>query len=83
MLLAAVATERDIGDTLVGAEERRRLAAAEAAGKLTLAADELPQVWLGEGERGWRGWGQKPGRVLSSLFGTARHTASRSRSLAP
>lgn len=42
MLLAAVHTERGIGDALLGEQERRRLAAAEAGGKLSLAADELP-----------------------------------------
>ncbi|KAG2428953.1 hypothetical protein HXX76_011197 [Chlamydomonas incerta] len=42
VLLAAVHTERGIGDALLGEQERRRLAAAEAGGKLSLAADELP-----------------------------------------
>ncbi|KAG2432036.1 hypothetical protein HYH02_013106 [Chlamydomonas schloesseri] len=42
VLLAAVHTERGIGDALLGEQERRRLAAAEAGAKLSLAADELP-----------------------------------------
>ncbi|EFJ51411.1 hypothetical protein VOLCADRAFT_87666 [Volvox carteri f. nagariensis] len=44
VLLAAVRMERGVGDALLSAEERRRAEAAEAANKLTLAADELPQA---------------------------------------
>ncbi|GLC36530.1 hypothetical protein PLESTB_000158400 [Pleodorina starrii] len=44
VLLAAVRLERGVGEALLGAEERRRAEAAEAATKLTLAADQLPQA---------------------------------------
>ncbi|GIL62541.1 hypothetical protein Vafri_16633 [Volvox africanus] len=44
VLLAAVQMERGMGEALLGAEEQRRAAAADTAGKLTLAADELPQA---------------------------------------
>ncbi|GFR50762.1 hypothetical protein Agub_g13030 [Astrephomene gubernaculifera] len=45
VLLAAVHAERGLGEALqAGAEERRREAEAAAGGRLTLAAEELPQA---------------------------------------
>lgn len=48
VLLAAVHSERGLGEAILSGVEERRLADAAAAHKLHLAADELPQVgWWG------------------------------------